>query len=265
MELFKGDPSEIAKFIKTKKPTDQLTLAELGQLSCLQHTSHNNLRRVMAYLVRLGAVTHRKEGYFPTRKGLHPRAIALLDLAYLFFDPHPNLYRGIVVAKAGYDVKSRRRQRTIIEVLNPDGSVSSGFLLWPDYEISPSWRSMLQQISDQYEEGDIALVRRRGSFDGRNGTLSLFEPITSVSSEDNVTLNGVRIETKVDGNQIFYLPVIERVRGEYMGYGIGYANVEAGKHRVPVLIGRADDKVGSILPEVKILRYNRNFIVGEIR
>ncbi len=203
------------------------------------------------------------------RKDLHPRAITLLSLAYLYFDPHPDIYRGIVVAKAGYDAKLRRSQRTGIEVLNPDGTVISG-LLWPDYETVPSstdkrsGRSILQRISDLYEEGDTVLVRRRGSFAGRSGPLPLFGPLISVNSEDNATLNGARIETKIGDKQILHLPIVERIRGRDISYGIGYVNSGVGTYLVPALIDRADDKVGSILPEVNILSNRRNFIVGEM-
>ena len=211
-----------------------------------------------------------------------PRLERLREIAYEFFDPHPTIFRGIVVNKAGYNEKKERHDKTGVDIIASNGTVKFG-IVSPDestdyVEINTPWfhrrlrvsdrTKRLRNIANEMEKDHAVLVRYTGEFTGKSGKPTwLFEPLISISEDDHVTLDGNQISTEVTEEKILHLPIVEIGKPKYgVVNGVGY--IEIDDDLVPVFVDGAGDKVGNILQEVGIrskkeIHGNTRFFIAE--
>lgn len=191
------------------------------------------------------------------------------EVAYKLFDPNDHIFRGVVVdeAESRIDPVTDKyvRRSAGVRVLTSDGSrfgiVSSpqkrytgSEYGYDDYYVYRPRRSRRGQkvsiIGSQMKNGGHVLVRHAGEFVGKSGRATwLFEPLFQIREDDYATLNGERIATRIDGDRILYLPIVEpgKVRSGVLN-GVGYIDEE--NDFTPVYVDGAGDKVWLILPEV---------------
>ncbi len=208
------------------------------------------------------------------------------QVAYQFFDPSGNIFRGVVAEESGVKrdpVKDEYVRRSAgVRVLTPEGprfGIVSQPHEYADYGYmrvrmySDRRRDRISEsIARRMKEGELVLVRHSGEFTGKSGRPTwLFEPLYEIREDDQATLNGERIATRADGNRILYLPIVEpgKVRSGVLN-GVGYI-----EDFTPVYVDGAGDKVWLILPEVnarkvtkqddsRLFRSSHAFYIGEL-
>jgi len=288
MSLAYGGPSVINILLRTKRPGDQITYADIEKLPNLSKSRsiRSQRRDFLAYLESHGVATRKGILFYFTGELLDEGTDVYTQGTYRqepiaveygigqqlairnrhhdpfldeFFDPNDRLFRGSV-AKEARTVREKHYSPEVL-VAKPDGSVMTGVMT-----NKPTWKSMR---TAKMNRADAVLVRHWYDAETRGGPLHIFEPLTSIRDYDQATLNGEPIRTVVEPRRILHLPILASDEDRNgVRNGVAYLDGRYSEEYIPAFVHGAEDKVWTILSEVRIRRRGssngREFIIAEI-
>ncbi len=264
MNLHADSDVIIASYLSGKEPGSQVIVRELMGYGITRKQAQD----IISYLEEKDMIERRTGGsifYVGDRDTVSPvqqepvrRASTYTGLtpgiAFELFDPNPNIFRGVVVEEDGIFPETYKRRRAEIKVLLPDRTEKKCIVSTyrnNAFVTNRRYSSRINDIARKMRKGELVLVRQKGVVPGRNGFFSV-EPLFSIEEEDNLTLGGNGIVTRVNNNRIYNLPIVEEgSREPEKRRGIGYILGEDSE-LTSFYVNGAKESIWSILPEARI-------------